>query len=181
MAEGLCINFLCNNLVEAHCYGKGMTGQFLSGHQLQYSIVTDEDLRSRNVLPSICFTATCPVKNCPVITFCASAGPSINCREHFVCPQNLPDIFHASARPSVNLRQLSVHLRNLPSTFCASAELPSNSVCFSCVCGKFEKLRTAIGSSANFSHLSVQSRDYPSAFCASAGHSVNFRQLSERP
>ena len=32
-----------------------------------YCIVTDEDLRGRNVLPSICFTATCPLKNCPVI------------------------------------------------------------------------------------------------------------------
>ena len=39
-------------------------------------------------------------------TFCASAGPSINCREYFVRPQKLPEIFHASARPSVNFRQL---------------------------------------------------------------------------
>ena len=23
---------VCCNLVEAHCFGKGMTGQFLSGH-----------------------------------------------------------------------------------------------------------------------------------------------------
>ena len=33
----------------------------------RFSIVTDEDLRGWNVLPSICFTATCPLKNCPVI------------------------------------------------------------------------------------------------------------------
>ena len=96
----------------------------------------------------------------------------------FVCPQNLPEIFHASARPSVNFRQLSGHLQDLPFTFRASAELPSNFVSFSCVRGNFEKFRTAIGSSVNFSHLSVQSRDFPSTFCASTEHSVNFRQLS---
>ena len=56
-----------NNLVEAHCYGKGRTGQLLSNHvavetdcnvrcfdceglcQLQ-CIVTDEDLHGQNVL-----------------------------------------------------------------------------------------------------------------------------------
>ena len=56
------------NLVEAHCYGIGRTGQLLSNHvavetdgnvrrfnreglhQLQYCIVTGEDLRGRNVL-----------------------------------------------------------------------------------------------------------------------------------
>ena len=36
-------------------------------HQLQYSIVTDEDLRGRNVLLSICFTTTFLLKNCPAI------------------------------------------------------------------------------------------------------------------
>ena len=61
-----------------------MAGQFLSEHvavnrlkvrcynreglrQLQYCIVTDEGLRSRNVLLSTCFTATCSLKNCPTI------------------------------------------------------------------------------------------------------------------
>ena len=87
---------LLSGLVEAHCYGIGRTGHFLSKHvvvkqiesktfwpqrslsaaitdgseglhQLQYSIVTEEDLRGRNVLLSICFTTTCLLKNCPAI------------------------------------------------------------------------------------------------------------------
>ena len=33
------------------------------------NIVTDEDLRGRNVLPSICFTATCPAQELPSHTF----------------------------------------------------------------------------------------------------------------
>ena len=61
-----------NNLVDAHCYSIGRTGQILEQscsrnrlnvkrfdheglHQLQCSIVTDEDLRGQNVLHSICF------------------------------------------------------------------------------------------------------------------------------
>ena len=36
-------------------------------HSSFFSIVTDEDLRGRNVLPSTCFTATCSLKNCPAI------------------------------------------------------------------------------------------------------------------
>ena len=47
----------CCNLVEAHCYGVGMTGQLLSNHVAvetdrnvrrfdREGIVTDEDLRS---------------------------------------------------------------------------------------------------------------------------------------
>ena len=32
-----------------------------------FSIVTHEDLRCRNVLPSTCFSATCSLKNCPAI------------------------------------------------------------------------------------------------------------------
>ena len=74
-----------NNLVEAHYNGKGMTGQFLSRHvavkqiegkTFRPRIVTDEDLRGRNVLPSICFTTTCLLKNCPVIQYpCLSPKP----------------------------------------------------------------------------------------------------------
>ena len=61
------MNRLYSNLVKAHCYGIGRTGQLLSNHvavetdwngrcfgreglrQLQCSIVTDKDLRGRNV------------------------------------------------------------------------------------------------------------------------------------
>ena len=59
------------NLVEAHCYGIGRTGHILEQscsrnrlnvkhfdheglHQLRCCFVTDEDLRGRNVLHSIC-------------------------------------------------------------------------------------------------------------------------------
>ena len=114
-----------------------------------------------------------------------SAGPSINfpyvCGtfyQLFVCSWDLLSTFLAAATPFVNFCQLSEHPRNIPSTFRASAELPSNSVSFSCVRGNFKKFRTAIGSSINFSHLSVQSQDFLSAFCTSAGHSVNFVNFS---
>ena len=53
-----------------HRYGWAILEQIRSRkglHQLQYDTVTDEDLRSWNVLLSICFTATCLLKNCPAI------------------------------------------------------------------------------------------------------------------
>ena len=62
------IEMVSDNLVEAHCYSKGMAGQFfLSEHvavnrlkvrrfdrKVLCQLQTDEDLRGRNVLPSTC-------------------------------------------------------------------------------------------------------------------------------
>ena len=43
---------------------------------IRCSIVTDEDLRGRNVLPSTCFSATCSLKNCPTIILLFSKNSS---------------------------------------------------------------------------------------------------------
>ena len=80
---------IVDNLVEAHCYGIGRTGQLLSKHiavgtdrnvrrfnreglrQLQCWIVTDEDLRSWNVLHFYLFLLLC---------VCSAIAQSYCCR-----------------------------------------------------------------------------------------------------
>ena len=124
--------------------------------------------------PCICRTSrqlSVQQKDCPS-TFCASAGPSINCCEHFVRPQNLPEIFHSSPRSSVNFLSIrgTFHLlfvrpqnfHQILSAFLVyvgTAIGSSVSVKFLCICGSFHQLfvqkRNILSASVNFPFVHV--------------------------
>ena len=101
-------------------------------------------------------------------TFCAATGPSVYCQPS-VFPRDYPLTFCVSAGHSINLCQLSVHLRDLLSTFRASAG-PS----FNFLQDILSTFRASTEHSINFPRICRRFRQPPSNSCASAGQSVNF-------
>ena len=134
-----------------------------------------------------------------LLTFFASAGPSVNVcqlycgRRNFrklsVHPWDLPSTYPTSAGLSINLCQLCVHLRDHLSTFRASAGPFVN---FPCVSRTFFKLSAHLqdlpSTSVNFlcicgtfSQLAVHPWNLPSTFCGYTEISSTSRQLSVFP
>ena len=114
------------------------------------------------------FLSTFPVAGGPSINFFASAGLSINFREHSVRPRDFTSMLHASVGMSVNFHQLSMCPRDLCQLFLHLRDLQWTSVTFPCVCGTFHQVL-------------VHPWDNPTTFRASTRLSVNFRAHYMRP